>query len=583
MIFRICGDLAVSVELGEDISVEVNTRVRALEFLIRQKGLAGVVEMVPSFRALLVYYDPLTVDYDSLCAAIAALEPQARSAVLPPPRTVELPCCYDPELGLDLSDAAQRIGVTPEELVALHAGASYLVYFIGFTPGLPYMAGMPDRLGIPRLETPRTRVAAGSVGIGGGQCCIYSVDSPGGYWILGRTPLKLYDPDAREPTLLRPGDRVRFRPISRAEFLEIERLGCDSDRPRDPASTVVASGHGPQCETQDVARLGPRRPRRADEDIDSPGAHALIKILEPGPQTTVQDLGRPGHLRYGIPPSGPVDRAAFILANRLVGNGDGAAGLECTVAGPRFVAEAPCAIAVTGAAMPLSVNGRDASTWTTLPLGAGDVVKLGPTRAGVRAYVAFSGGIDVPEVLGARATYLRGRLGGPEGRALQRGDVLALFPAPPPALRSVPPFAQPRLDAEPEISVVLGPQDDRFTAEGIAALLAGPYEMLAQSDRMGARLRGPRITHGAGHDIISDGIALGSIQVPGDGQPIALLVDRQSTGGYTKVATVCSFDVGRLGQVKPGQRLRFRAITLAEAHRALEAWQASLDGALGAA
>ncbi|MGH7308441.1 MAG: 5-oxoprolinase subunit PxpB [Candidatus Rokuibacteriota bacterium] len=562
MIFRTCGDLAVSVELGEDISVEVNTRVRALEFLIRQKGLAGVVEMVPSFRALLVYYDPLIVDYDSLCAAIAALEPQARSAVLPPPRTVQLPCCYDPELGLDLVAAAQRIGATPEELVALHAGASYLVYFIGFTPGLPYMAGMPDRLGIPRLETPRTRVAAGSVGIGGGQCCIYSVDSPGGYWILGRTPLKLYDPDAREPTLLRPGDRVRFRPISRAEFVEIEDRGRDSDRVAYCSPTVIPGGHG----------------RGA-----SPGAHAQITIQDPGPQTTVQDLGRPGHLRYGIPPSGPVDRAAFILANRLVGNGDGAAGLECTVAGPRFVAEAPCAIAVTGAAMPLSVNGRDASTWTTLPLRAGDVVKLGPTGAGVRAYVAFSGGIDVPEVLGARATYLRGRLGGPGGRALQRGDVLALFPAPPPALRSVPPFARPRLDAEPEISIVLGPQDDRFTAEGIAALLAGPYEMLAQSDRMGARLRGPRITHNAGHDIISDGIALGSIQVPGDGQPIALLVDRQSTGGYTKVATVCSFDVGRLGQVKPGQRLRFRAITLAEAHRALEAWQASLDGALGAA
>jgi biotin-dependent carboxylase-like uncharacterized protein len=266
-----------------------------------------------------------------------------------------------------------------------------------------------------------------------------------------------------------------------------------------------------------------------------------------------------------------------------VGNADGAAGLECTVGGPRFVAEAPCAIAVTGAALPLTVNGQDASMWTTLPLAAGDVVKLGPPRAGVRGYIAFSGGIDVPEVLGARATYLRGRLGGLQGRALQRGDTLRLFRASRPAARRVLPAAQPRLDLEPEIRVVLGPQDDRFTAEGIAALLSGPYEMLPQSDRMGARLRGPRIANRVGHDIISDGIALGSIQVPGDGQPIVLLVDRQSTGGYTKVATVCSFDIGRLGQVKPGQRLRFRAITLAEAHRALVAWLATLDGALGAA
>jgi allophanate hydrolase subunit 2 len=138
----------------------------------------------------------------------------------------------------------------------------------------------------------------------------------------------------------------------------------------------------------------------------------------------------------------------------------------------------------------------------------------------------------------------------------------------------------PALGGEPEIRVVLGPQDDRFTREGIATLLTGPYELLPQSDRMGARFKGPSIAHARGHDIISDGIALGSIQVPGDGQPIALLVDRQSTGGYTKVATVCSFDVGRLGQVKPGQRLRFRAVTLAEAHQALRHWQAALEHAL---
>jgi biotin-dependent carboxylase-like uncharacterized protein len=306
----------------------------------------------------------------------------------------------------------------------------------------------------------------------------------------------------------------------------------------------------------------------------------VIRILEPGPQTTVQDLGRCAYLRYGIPPSGPMDRAAFVLANRLVGNPDGAAGLECTVIGPRFEVIAPCAIAVTGAAMPLTLNGQEAPAWTTLALREGDVVKLGPARAGVRAYVAFSGGIDVPEVLGSRSTYLRGGLGGLEGRALRKGDALRLFPAALPPPQRVPPSAIPDLAAEPEIRVVLGPQADRFTAEGLRAFLAGPYEMLPQSDRMGARMRGPRITHTRGHDIVSDGIALGSIQVPGDGQPIALLVDRQSTGGYTKVATVCSFDIGRLGQVKPGQHLRFRAVALAEAHRARQAWQASLEEVL---
>ena len=306
----------------------------------------------------------------------------------------------------------------------------------------------------------------------------------------------------------------------------------------------------------------------------------MIRILEAGALTTVQDLGRPGHLRYGIPPSGPIDHAAFVTANRLAGNPDGAAGLECTVLGPRFVAEAPCTIAVTGALMPVTVNGAEAPAWTTLILRGGDVVKLGPARAGLRAYVAFSGGIDVPFVLGSRSTYVRGRLGGLDGRALRKDDRLALLSAPLPPLRRARARVIPAFDPEPEIRVVLGPQADRFTDEGIRTFLGSAYEMLPQSDRMGARLRGPCIAHARGHDIISDGIALGSIQVPGDGQPIALLVDRQSTGGYTKVATVCSFDIGRLGQVKPGHRVRFRAVELAQAQRTLRQWRAALDDVL---
>lgn len=216
--FRPAGDVAVSVELGDEISVEINTRVRALEYLIQQKGVPGVVETVPSFSALLVYYDPLVVEYDALCAALTELARQAEEGALPPSRRVELPCCYDPDLGLDLVAAAERLGLAVDELVRLHSGAEYLVYFIGFTPGLPYMAGMPERIHLPRLETPRTKVPPGSVGIGGIQCCVYSVESPGGYWLLGRTPLRLYDPGAEEPILLRPGDRVHFRPIDRAEY-----------------------------------------------------------------------------------------------------------------------------------------------------------------------------------------------------------------------------------------------------------------------------------------------------------------------------------------------------------------------------
>jgi biotin-dependent carboxylase-like uncharacterized protein len=307
----------------------------------------------------------------------------------------------------------------------------------------------------------------------------------------------------------------------------------------------------------------------------------VIRILEPGAQTTVQDLGRTGHLRYGIPPSGPVDVRAFVLANRLVGNPDGAAALECTLLGPSVEVGGPCAIAVTGADMPVTVNGAPVASGETIPVAARDIVKVGTAREGVRGYVAFSGGLDVPLVLGSRSTYVRGRLGGVAGRPLRRDDTLRLFAAPRlPVRRRVRRDAVPRLEPEPELAAVLGPQDDRFTREGIETFLEAAYTVLPQSDRMGVRLSGPRVAHSHGHDIISDGIPLGGVQVVGDGQPIVLLVDRQSTGGYTKVATVCSYEIGRLAQVKPGRPVRFRAVDLAEAHRARRQWRASFDHAL---
>jgi biotin-dependent carboxylase-like uncharacterized protein len=308
----------------------------------------------------------------------------------------------------------------------------------------------------------------------------------------------------------------------------------------------------------------------------------MIRILDPGPLTTVQDLGRPGYLRVGIPASGPVDRVAFVLANRLVGNPDDAAGLECTLLGPRLEILRESVVAATGAEMPFIVNEREVERWRSIRVQPGDVVRLGAAARGVRGYLAVSGGLDVPKVLGSRSTYLRGRLGGHAGRALRQGDEIPLGSSRPvPRERAVRREAVPSLDGDPVVHVVLGPQADRFTAAGLDTFLREPYEMLPQSDRMGARLQGPVIEHRRGHDIISDGVPLGGIQVVGDGQPIILLVDRQSTGGYTKIATVCSADVGRVGQTRPGERLRFRPTTVEEAHARARAQRLALERALG--
>ncbi len=215
------GDLAVSVEFDAAVDEALGQRLRALEALAARE-IAEITETVPSFRALLVYYDPLRIGYEALCQRLAALLPRSGRAPAPSARLIELPCCYrDRELGFELEAAAARLELPVDELVRLQTSVDYRVYFLGFAPGQPYLTGVPARIEIPRLDTPRTRTPAGSVGIGGTQCCVYSVESPGGFWVLGRTPVRLYDPHAVEPVLLRPGDLVRFRAIDRDEYERI--------------------------------------------------------------------------------------------------------------------------------------------------------------------------------------------------------------------------------------------------------------------------------------------------------------------------------------------------------------------------
>lgn len=232
------GDRAVSVELGDEISREASARVLTLERLLLETPLPGLVETLPTFRSLLVTYDPLVLPWKTLRARLLDLAPRLAGAVPPPGRRVELPCAYGGEHGFDLDEVARRLDLPPEEVVRLHAGAEHLVHFIGFTPGLPYMAGHPERLTIPRLERPRVKTPPGSVAIGGTQSSIYPVESPGGFWVLGRTPVLLYDPGRADPILLRPGDRVRFRPVDPAEYQAIAAaVAAGTYRPSiDPAS-----------------------------------------------------------------------------------------------------------------------------------------------------------------------------------------------------------------------------------------------------------------------------------------------------------------------------------------------------------
>lgn len=301
-----------------------------------------------------------------------------------------------------------------------------------------------------------------------------------------------------------------------------------------------------------------------------------LEVLEGGLLTTVQDLGRVGYERFGVPVAGAMDPFALQAANALAGNPLGEAALEVTLLGPRLRAHTGCLVAVAGADLGAEVDGVPLPPWRAAWLEAGSTISFAGVVSGCRAYLAVAGGFDIPVVLGSRSTYARGGLGGYEGRALRSGDRLGLrapstgtkvSPA-----RALAPSDLPGYSGEPTLRVVLGPQVDRFTPAGVETFLRGAFAVTPASDRMGYRLQGPGIEHRAGPDVVSDGIALGSVQVPGDAQPIVMLADRQTTGGYTKIATVIGADIPLLAQCVPGAgQVRFAAVEVAEAVRLLRA------------
>jgi antagonist of KipI len=304
-----------------------------------------------------------------------------------------------------------------------------------------------------------------------------------------------------------------------------------------------------------------------------------IEVIDGGMLTTVQDFGRFGYQRYGVPTSGALDAFSLRAANRLVGNPDGAAGLEMTLIGPRLAFLAPATIALTGADLDARVDDRPVARWESIVVGPGAVLSFTGPRDGVRGYLAIAGAVDVPVVLGSRATYARSRLGGIDGRPLRAGDVLDVGGRRPVLLGGalrLPAADRPIYGHAVTLRVVAGPQDDRFTARGIDTFLSSPYTVTPQSDRMGYRLAGPAIEHLRGPDIVSDGTPLGAVQVAGDGAPIVLLADRGTAGGYTKIATVIGPDVARLAQAAPGDTVRFTRIDLEAAYQAVRDEEACL-------
>jgi len=297
----------------------------------------------------------------------------------------------------------------------------------------------------------------------------------------------------------------------------------------------------------------------------------LFRVIKPGFFTTVQDLGRHGFLKHGVPISGAMDDFSLQLANMLVGNNLGDACLEITMLGPELEALHDVQIAVAGGDISVQINEQDAQMWQTLRVKTGDVVSLGKIRAGCRSYLSVRGGVNVPMVLGSRSTYVRCEMGGIQGRQLKAGDEIEGFDIVQPLgfRLSMPRDLVPDFGVEANVRVILGPQLDSFTEKGVETFLSNPYMVTIEADRMGYRLEGPTIERGELVDTVSEAILPGAVQVPASGKPIITMRDAQTTGGYPKIAAVISSDMHGLGQVKPNNWVRFRGTTLSEAHSAL--------------
>ena len=535
---REAGDSALVLELDDIIDVSVNARAIAIAAAVRGAAIAGVRDVVPTYRTVAVHFDPLMANIEMIYRTLERVGDTAGDAKTG--ALVEIPVEYGGEAGPDLGEVAAFAGLSPEATVSAHTNVSYRIFMLGFLPGFAYMGIVDSRIAMPRRATPRVRVPSGSVGIAGLQTGIYPRESPGGWRLIGRTAERVFDPTRSEPCLFSAGDHVRFTQRAVAD----SRLSV----PRSTSPTPMTVNRS---------------------------THRHITVLRPGLFTTIQDRGRWGHQASGVPVGGALDRFSHGVANAIVGNDIDAATLEVTLVGPEIRVESDAVMAIAGANLDARLDGTAVVMNAPVACRAGSVLRFGERRAGSRAYVAFDGGIDVPPVLGSRSTSALCSLGGVDGRAIIAGDQLPLGTRTSPrGMRGVdlPPVAA----GGARLRVLPGPQHEFFPEDAIEQMRRARFIITPRSDRMGYRLDGAPLQRLDGREMISDATLVGGIQVPSSGEPIMLMADRQTTGGYPQIATVITADLPLAGQLGPGDWVEFEPCTRREAIAALVAQEGKL-------
>jgi KipI family sensor histidine kinase inhibitor len=495
-----------------------------LRRLLKLNPIPEIVDIVSSFDTIAVQFSP--IDGEKVLDHLTSLDlDEIGDQRHPEGDTITIPVVYGGDYGPDLQALAETGNLSTDELIELHRDTEYTVAAIGFSPGFPYLQGLPQLLHQPRHSSPR-KIPAGSVAIAGGQAGIYPFASQGGWHLIGRTDVTLFDPHRERPALLQPGDKVRF--------VEIKNL-----------------------------RQAIPEPPQLEASTDG------IQIIEPGALSSIQDHGRWGHQHLGVSPGGAADPVLATIANRLVGNPDEAAVIECTMTGP--------VLQFNGYARVAWVGWADEPSGKPHEFKVGNRVDLRGRMSHLRGYVAVAGGIDVPEVLGSRATDLRAVFGGHHGRSLQAGDTLAIGKASTTPVSGKWHVSWPRPDGRLiEIRYLRGIQAEWFTEEAHRLFSENFYEISPYSDRTGTRLKGPGLRLLEPREMVSQPVVAGSVQVPPDGQPIVLMSERQTIGGYPQIGHVISADIPKLARAWPGTHVRFRQVDLDEARHAWNQLQRDL-------
>jgi KipI family sensor histidine kinase inhibitor len=541
-VIRDAGDSALVFELEPRVDAGVNARAVAMADAVRAAAIPGVRDVVSTYRSVAVFFDPLQTRLEAVTRALESAAGQ------PPPARetarVDVPVVYGGEHGPDLAGVAAHTSLTEAEVVGRHASQPYRVFMLGFVPGFAYMGIVDESIAVPRRATPRVRVPAGSVAIAGRQTGVYPQETPGGWHLLGRTRTRMFDVDRSPQFLVRAGDEVRFVPVK-----SVEETG-PALRPGSGQAPRARNGQSPSAERPGTPRAG-------------------LTVLAPGLLSTIQDLGRWGYQDRGVPVAGPMDPVSHRLANAAAGNPADAATIEITLLGPELRFEQPAVFAIAGADLGARVGERAIACGTPAHARAGDVLRFANRVRGARAYLAVSGGILTGQVMGSRATHLVSAMGGVAGRALVAGDRLPLAPV---ADQGGGRSGAIRADSgagRVRLRVLPGPQDDFFEAAAFDRLQSGTFRVSPQSNRMAYRLTSATVPRASDREMISDATVFGGIQVPPSGEPILLMADRQTSGGYPQIATVITADLPLAGQLAPGDEVEFAICTRREALAAL--------------